>query len=150
VQIGLISIVGTSNKALVAQHKDKYRNPKKQHPLHNNKQNKGHKPSQLTSTPNGDKEAKSKNKKTNKHCNFCGKYGHVESKCLKKMEALEVTMKKHNISINYSFLTLVLMDMHFLLLVSTSMQLLLLLLMSNLLILENLIIWLRIKPYFLL
>jgi hypothetical protein len=40
------------------------------------------------------------------------------------------------------------MDMHFLLLVSPSMQLLLLLLMSGLLILEHLIIWLRINPYF--
>jgi hypothetical protein len=40
------------------------------------------------------------------------------------------------------------MDMHFFLLVSPSMQLLLLLLMSGLLILEHLIIWLRIKPYF--
>jgi hypothetical protein len=40
------------------------------------------------------------------------------------------------------------MDMHFLLMVSPSMQLLVLLLMSGLFILENIIIWLRIKPTF--
>jgi hypothetical protein len=41
------------------------------------------------------------------------------------------------------------MEMHFLFIVSPSMQLLLLL-MSGLLILEHLIIWLKIKPYFIL
>jgi hypothetical protein len=33
---------------------------------------------------------------------FCEKYGHVESKCFKNMEALEETMKKHNINIDSS------------------------------------------------
>jgi hypothetical protein len=45
VQLGLISTTGTSNKSLVVQQKDKSKNPKKQHPRHNNKQNKGPKPS---------------------------------------------------------------------------------------------------------
>ena len=33
---------------------------------------------------------------------FCGKDNHDESKCFKKMEALESTMKKHNISLDSS------------------------------------------------
>jgi hypothetical protein len=37
---------------------------------------------------------------TNKHYNFCDKYGHDESKCFKKMESIEATMKKHNIDID--------------------------------------------------
>jgi hypothetical protein len=101
-QNGVIGIVGTSNKVIVAQQKDKSKNPKKQHPRRNKKQNKGPKPSHPTSTPNGDKGEKSKSKKTNKHCNFCGKDGHVESKCFKKMEALEAMMKKHNMTIDSS------------------------------------------------
>jgi hypothetical protein len=101
VQLGLINTTGTSNKALVAQQKYKSKNPNKQHPHHNNKQNKGPKPSLVASTPNGDKGEKSKNKKTDRHYNFCGKDGH-ESKCFKKMEALETTMKKHNINIGSS------------------------------------------------
>jgi hypothetical protein len=44
VQLGMISIAGTSNKALVVHHKDKPKNPKKQHPCHKNKQYKGPKP----------------------------------------------------------------------------------------------------------
>jgi hypothetical protein len=88
VQLGVINTTSTSNKALVAQQNNKSKNPKKQHPRHN-KQNKGPKLSQPTSVPNGDKEEKSKNKKTNRHCYFCGKDGHVETKCFKKMEALE-------------------------------------------------------------
>jgi hypothetical protein len=100
VQLGLINIVGTSNKALMALQKYKSKNPKKKHPHHNNKKNKGTKPSQPTSNPNGDKGEKSKsNNTTDRHCNFCGKDGHVESKCFKKMESLEEAMKKHNINI---------------------------------------------------
>jgi hypothetical protein len=64
------------------------------------------------------------------------------------MAALEETMKKHDIGIDSSSFSF--HDMHFLFMFSTSMQLLLLLLMSGLLILEHIIIWLRIKPYFLL
>jgi hypothetical protein len=41
VQLGLINTAGTSNKALVSQHKDKPKNPKKQHPRHNKKPAKG-------------------------------------------------------------------------------------------------------------
>jgi hypothetical protein len=38
--LGVISTVSTSNKALVAQQKDKFKHPKKQYPR-NNKKNKG-------------------------------------------------------------------------------------------------------------
>jgi hypothetical protein len=41
-----------------------------------------------------------KNKNIDKHCNFCGKHGHDESKCFKTMASLEATMKKHNINID--------------------------------------------------
>ena len=60
VQLGVISTVGTSNKALVVHQKDKPKNPKKKHPRHNNKQYKGPKPTQTTSAPNGDKGEKYK------------------------------------------------------------------------------------------
>jgi transposase InsO family protein len=100
VQLGVINTAGTSNKALVVHQKDKPKNPKKQHPRHNNKQYKGPKPTQTTSAPNGDKGAKYKSKKTDRHCNFCDKDGHDESKCFKKMAALEAAMKKHNINID--------------------------------------------------
>jgi hypothetical protein len=99
-QLGLISNAGTFNKSLVARQKDKSKNTKKQHPHHNNKKNNDPKPSKPTSAPNGDKGAKYKNKKTDKHCKFCGKDGHEESKCFKKMATLEATMKKHNINID--------------------------------------------------
>jgi hypothetical protein len=99
VQLGVISTTGTSNKALVFHQKDKPKNPKKQHPCHNKKQYKGPKPNQTASAPNGDKGAKYKSKKTDKHCNFCDKDGHDESKCFKKMAALEAAMKKQNICI---------------------------------------------------
>jgi hypothetical protein len=100
IQLGVINTACTSNKALVAQQKDKPKYPKKQHPLYNNKQYKGPKPAQTDSTPNGDKGAKYKNKNTNRHCNFCDKHGHDESKCFKKMASLEAMMKRHNISID--------------------------------------------------
>jgi hypothetical protein len=100
VQLGVISTAGTSNKSLVVRQKDKPKNPKKQHHRHNNKQYKGPKPTQTTSAPNGDKGAKYKNKKTYRHCNFCDKDGHDESKYFKKMATLEAAMKKHNISID--------------------------------------------------
>jgi hypothetical protein len=38
--LGVINTTGTSNKPLVAHHKDKYKHPKKQHP-HNKNKNKG-------------------------------------------------------------------------------------------------------------
>jgi hypothetical protein len=86
VQFGVINTAGPSNKALVAQQKDKPKYPKKQHPCYNNKQHKGPKPAQTASAPTGDKGEKYKSKNTNKHCNFCDKYGHDESKCFKKMD----------------------------------------------------------------
>jgi peptidoglycan hydrolase CwlO-like protein len=49
--IGVINNVVTFNKALVSQQKDKTKHTKKKHP-HNNKH---HKPSQPSSTPNGEK-----------------------------------------------------------------------------------------------
>jgi hypothetical protein len=55
VQLGVINTAGTSNKALVVQQKDKPKYPKNQHPRYNNKQHKGPKPAQTTSTLNGDK-----------------------------------------------------------------------------------------------
>jgi hypothetical protein len=88
VQIGVINTAGTSNKSLVIHHKYKPKNPKKQHIFHNNKQYKGPKPTQTTSTPNSDKGEKYKSKKTDKHCNFCDKYGHDESKFFKNMAYL--------------------------------------------------------------
>jgi hypothetical protein len=100
VQLGVINIAGTSNKDLVTQHKDKNKNPKKQHPRYKNKQHKGPKPTQTTSSPNGDKGEKYKNKNTNKHCKFCDKDGHDESKSFKKITSLEATIKKHNINID--------------------------------------------------
>jgi hypothetical protein len=96
----VINTAGPSNKALVSQQKDKPKYPKKQHPCYNNKQHKGPKPAQTTSAPTGDKGAKYKSKNTNRHCNFCDKDGHDESKCFKKMATLEAAMKKHNISID--------------------------------------------------
>jgi hypothetical protein len=150
VQLGVINTAGTSNKALVVHQKDKPKNPKKQHPRHNNKQYKGPKPTQTTFAPNGDKGEKYKNKNTNRHCNFCDKDGHDESKCFKKMAALEAMMKKHNISIDSTSSSSshghALSASGF----SFNTNLLLLLLISGLLILEHLIIWLRIEPYFLL
>jgi hypothetical protein len=100
VQLGVISTAGTSNKALVVHQKDKPKNTKKQHPRHNNRKYKGPKPTHTTSAPNGDKGAKYKIKKTDRHCNFCDKDGHYESKCFKKMATLEATMKKHTINID--------------------------------------------------
>jgi hypothetical protein len=100
IQLGVNGIAGTSNKALVPQQKDKPKYPKKKHPLYNNKQHKGPKPAQIVSAPNGDKGAKYKNKKIGRHCNFYDKYGHDESKCFKKMVALEAAMKMHNINID--------------------------------------------------
>jgi hypothetical protein len=55
--LGVTNTVGTSNKALVAQQKDKTKHINKQHP-HNNKTNKGPKPTQPDFTPNGDKGPK--------------------------------------------------------------------------------------------
>jgi hypothetical protein len=55
VQLGVINTASTSNKALVVHQKDKPKNSKKKHPHHKNNQYKGPKPTQTTSSPNGDK-----------------------------------------------------------------------------------------------
>jgi hypothetical protein len=55
VQFGVINTASPSNKALVAQQKDKPKYPKKQHPRYNKKQHKGPKPAQTTSAPTCDK-----------------------------------------------------------------------------------------------
>jgi hypothetical protein len=55
VQLGVINTACTLNKTLVVHKKDKPKNPKKQHPRHNNQQYKGSKPTQTTSAPNCDK-----------------------------------------------------------------------------------------------
>ena len=47
IQLGVIGTASTSNKALVAQQKDKPKYPKKQHPCYNKKQPKGPKPAQM-------------------------------------------------------------------------------------------------------
>src|ERR1700686_5875772 len=49
-----------------------------------------------------DKTNKNKWKKIDRHCNFCNRDGHLESKCFKKMEALEAAMKKNNIHVEHS------------------------------------------------
>jgi phosphopantetheinyl transferase (holo-ACP synthase) len=86
VQLEVTNTTGTSNKSLVSYHKDKPKYPKKQHPCYNNKQHKSPKPAQTTSSPNGDKGEKYKNKKTNRHCNFCDKDGHDESNVLRRLQ----------------------------------------------------------------
>jgi hypothetical protein len=88
----------------------------------------GPKPTQKTSTLDGDKGEKSKNKNIDRHCNFCGKDGHDESKCFKKMATLEEVMKNHNINIDSTTSS---SSSHGYALFSPSMQLLLLLLMSG-------------------
>ena len=81
INIGIISIISTSSES---RKKTKTKNTSKKHP-HNNNQNKGPKPYELTHPSNVDKETKYKYKKTELHCNFCVKYGHVESNYFKKM-----------------------------------------------------------------
>jgi hypothetical protein len=73
VQLGVINTAGTSNKALVAQQKDKPKNPKKQHPRHNNKQNKGPKPTQTTSLLMVTKEKNLKIRRLTDIATFVGK-----------------------------------------------------------------------------
>ena len=77
------------------------KNPKKHHP-HNNKQNKGPKPSQATTPLNVDNQTKWKSKKTERHCKLCEKDDNLESKCFKKTKSLGAIMKKHNIDLDFS------------------------------------------------
>ena len=97
IHLGIINNADTSKKALLSQQKEKSTPPKK-HNFHNNEpNNKGPKTSQSAPSLKNDKGSKKKGKKTERHCNFCGKDNHDESKCFKKMESLEATMKKHHI-----------------------------------------------------
>ena len=53
------------------------------------------KPSQHT-TKSKRSSSKTGKKRSNESCSFCGKEGHPESKCYKKLEALNEAMKQHN------------------------------------------------------
>eukprot|EP00253_Pinus_taeda_P028641 PITA_28641 len=104
--LGLLNLGNSSKKALVAQQQPNLKNPKKSYPKKNGpKPNKGPKQTQSQnerSFQQNDKTNKNKWKKTDRHCNFCNRDGHLESKCFKKMEALEAAMKKHNIHVEHS------------------------------------------------
>ena len=86
----------------MSQQKEKSNPPKKHNFRNNKKNNKGPKPSQSAPSLKNDKGSKPKNKKIERHCNFCWKDNHDESKCFKNMAALEAAMKKHHISIDSS------------------------------------------------
>ena len=77
IHLGIINNADTSGKALLSQQKENSNPPKKQN-FHNNKSNKGPKPSQSAPSLKNDKGSKLKGKKTERHCNFCGKYNHDE------------------------------------------------------------------------
>eukprot|EP00253_Pinus_taeda_P028273 PITA_28273 len=104
--LGLPNPGNSSKKALTAQQQLNSKNPKKSYPKKNGpKPNKGPKqfqPQNEKSFHHNDKATKNKGKKTDKHCNFCNRDGHLESKCFKKMEALEAAMRKHNIHLEHS------------------------------------------------
>ena len=104
--LGLLNLGNSSKKALAAQQQPNLKNPKKSYPKKNGpKPNKGPKqtqPQNERSFQQNDKTNKNKWKKTDRHCNFCNRDGHLESKCFKKMEALEAAMKKHNIHVEHS------------------------------------------------
>ena len=97
--IGIINNVDTYGKALLSQQKEKSKPPKK-HNFRNNKPNKCPKPSQSSPSLKNDKGDKPKWKKSERHCNYCGKDNHYGSKCFKKMTTLDATMKKHHISLD--------------------------------------------------
>jgi len=99
--LGVIFTIGTCTKSLVAQWKNKSKCFKKKNRC-KNKYNKGTKTFQWSPTPNGDNWTKSKGKKTKRNCNCYGQDCHIESKYLKKMEALKVALKKQNINLDSS------------------------------------------------
>ena len=101
IHLGMISNEDTYEKSLLDQQKEKSKPPKKQN-SRNNKSNKCPKPSQLAHSFRNDKGSKTKGKNTERHCNYCGKDNHDESKCFKKMAALEAAMKKHRINLDSS------------------------------------------------
>eukprot|EP00253_Pinus_taeda_P021452 PITA_21452 len=103
--LGLLNLGNSSKKALAAQQQPNLKNPKKSYPKKNGpKPNKGPKQTQSQNERSFQQNDKTnKNKwKTDRHCNFCNRDGHLESKCFKNMEALEAAMKKHNIHVEHS------------------------------------------------
>eukprot|EP00253_Pinus_taeda_P028485 PITA_28485 len=104
--LGLLNLGNSSKKALTAQQQPNSKNPKKSYPKKNGpKPNKGPKqfqPQNEKSFHQNDKANKNKGKKSDRHCHFCNRDGHLESKCFKKMEALEAAMKKHNIHLEHT------------------------------------------------
>jgi hypothetical protein len=99
VQLGVINTAGTSNKALVSQQKDKSKNPKSNILATITSKTIVPNPLSQIQLLTVTKEQSLKIKRLT-DCNFCGKDGHDESKCFKKMIALESMMKNHNISID--------------------------------------------------
>ena len=75
---------------------------KKKHPKKNGRNHDKVSHPNENETQHNDKCNKIKEKKTDKHCNFCDHDGHIESKCFKKLENLEATMEKHNIHLDTS------------------------------------------------
>ena len=81
-----------------------------------------------------------------RHCNYCRKDNHDESNCFNKIATLEEAMNKHHISLDSSSES----TSHGHAFCAYGYSYTLLLQINGSLILEHLIIWLRIKPYFLL
>ena len=102
IHLRIINNADTSGKALLSQQKENSKPPKKQNFCNNKPNNKCPKPSQSAPSLKNDKRSKKKGKKTEHHCNFCGKVNHDEYKCFKKMASLEAAMKKHHISLDSS------------------------------------------------
>ena len=102
IHLGIVNNADTSRKALLSQQKEKSKPPKKHNFCNNKQNNKGPKPSQSAPSLKIDKGSKQKGKKTEHHCNFCGKDNDDESKCFKKMAALEAAMKTHHIILDSS------------------------------------------------
>ncbi|WP_337136336.1 hypothetical protein, partial [Staphylococcus aureus] len=85
--LGLVKTGNSSNKALVAQQSQGFKNQKKQYPKRNGPKpnNKGPKHEKAThpnvkATQHNNKANKNKGKKIDRHCNFCDRDGHIESK----------------------------------------------------------------------
>jgi hypothetical protein len=101
----LDALSGSNNKALVAhntktKHKTRYKKKKDFAPAGEFTS----KPQQKTKpfppySKSGESSSKTKKKKSNDTCSFCGGLGHVESKCWLKLEALNEAMKQHKISV---------------------------------------------------
>ena len=100
--LGLIKTANNSNKSLVSQQSQGSKNLKKRHPKKNGpKHDKASRPNEKVAQHN-DKANKNKGNKTYINCNFCDRDGHIQSKFFKKMETLEVAMKRHSIHLDTS------------------------------------------------